>query len=181
MANETISQLPLAIGIDGANDLLEISQYTGAPGTGYTSKRISPALIAGVSPVATATAIETVIGANPGYTLNTGLAGYLTAPYGGIINSASMIANVTGSVVVDIWMCPYAVFDAGVTHPVVADSITGSTPPTITSGVKYLSTNLSGWTTAFAAGNVLAFNVKSTSGTISKVTLTLNVTKTTLP
>jgi hypothetical protein len=181
VANETISQLPLSININGTKDLLEISRYTGAPGTGYTSMKIPPALIAGLSPITTATAIEFIIGASPGYTLNTGLAGYLTAPYGGTINSASMVASDTGSITVDIWLCTYLQFDAGVTHPVAGDSICGGNPPAITSGVKYTNASLLGWTTAFSAGNVFAFNVSSTSHTISQVTLTLNVTKTTLP
>ena len=180
MANETISQLPPAIAIS-KNDLLEISQYTGAPGTGYVSKRISPVLIAGISPVATATAIEFVASGNTGYTLNTGLAGYLVAPYGGTINGATLLANRVGSIVVNIWKCTAAQFDAGVTHPVAGDTICGGSPPTITAGVKYFSTALPGWNIIFNGGDVLAFNVDSTSGAISQITLSLSVTKTTLP
>jgi hypothetical protein len=180
MANETISQLPPAIAISG-NDLLEISQYTGAPGTGYTSKKISPILIAGVSPVATATAIEFVATGNVGYTLNTGVAGYLVAPYGGTISAVTLLANTIGSIAISIWKCTNQQFDAGVTHPVAGDTICSAAPPTITVGVKYHDTSLPGWTTVFNGGDVFAFNVDSTSGTIAQITLSLNVTKTTLP
>ena len=180
MANETISQLPTAITISG-NDLLEISQYTGAPGTGYTSKKISPLLLAGIVPTATVTAIEFIAMGNPGYTLNTGLAGYLVAPYGGTINAATLLANTTGSIVVNIWKCTNAQFDAGLTHPVAGDTICGTAPPTITAGVKYYSTALPGWHTVFNGGDVFAFNVDSTSGSIAQITLSLSVTKTTLP
>jgi hypothetical protein len=180
VANETISQLPTAITISG-NDILEISQYTGAPGTGYTSKKISPLLLAGIAPVATITAVEFIAAGNTGYRLNTGLAGYLVAPYGGLIRSVTLLADTTGTIVINIWKCSNAQFDAGITHPVAGDTICGSTPPTITSGVKSLNTSLAGWTTAFSGGDVFAFYVDSTSGTISQITLSISVTKTTLP
>jgi hypothetical protein len=42
MANETISQLPVAITVSNTADYLELSHFTGAPGTGFTSQRVTP-------------------------------------------------------------------------------------------------------------------------------------------
>lgn len=64
----------------------------------------------------------------------------------------------TGSIVIDIWKDTYANFP-----PTVADTITASAKPTLTSGTKASSTTLTGWTTAIAAGDIIYFNVDSVS------------------
>lgn len=64
----------------------------------------------------------------------------------------------TGSCVVDIWKDTYAAYP-----PVVADSICAAAKPTISSGIKYEDSTLTGWTTAVAAGDVLMFHLESTS------------------
>jgi hypothetical protein len=115
-----------------------------------------------------------------GYTINgneavltTGVAGTgLRVPFACTINSVTLLADQTGSVVIDIWKDTYANFP-----PTVADSICASAKPTISSGVKSEDTTLTGWTTSIAAGDVLYFNVDSCS-TITNVVLILKVTKT---
>jgi hypothetical protein len=93
-----------------------------------------------------------------GLVLATGLAGYATIVNGGTIQSCVMLADQTGSAVVDIWRCTYGQFDAGSTHPVAGDKITSSAPPTITSAVK--STNaLTGWSLSVTNGDVIAWSV----------------------
>ena len=178
MSKTEINQLPLAITVSGSNDYLAIDHSNG-DGT-FTTKRVVPITIAGLAPVQTGTAIEFIVKGSPGHVLGTGLAGYLVAPYGGIINGYAMLADASGSIAVDIWRCSYAQFDAGVTHPVLADSICGGNLPAIVSDVKVQGA-ATGWITAFSPNDVLAYNVYSTSGTISQLTLSLNVTKTTVP
>ena len=46
MANVTITQLPVAIGVNGSADYIEISQYAGPP-VGYISRRILPKTLSG--------------------------------------------------------------------------------------------------------------------------------------
>ena len=70
-------------------------------------------------------------------------------------------ATANPTIVVDVWKCTYSQFDAGGTHPVSGDKITASAPPTISSATKSQDSTLTGWTTAFAAGDILAFNVNS--------------------
>ena len=83
-----------------------------------------------------------------------------------------MVADVSGSVVVDIWSDSFANYP-----PAVGDTITGSAKPTISSSNKASSTTLTGWTTALPAGHYLEVNVDSVT-TITNVTLTLTVTRT---
>lgn len=82
-----------------------------------------------------------------------------------------MLADQSGSIVVDIWKDTYANFP-----PDNADSITAAAPPTISGAQKSQDATLTGWTTAIAAGDILAFNVDSCA-TITRVTISLKVEK----
>lgn len=100
------------------------------------------------------------------------LGGSLRVPFSGTIDSVTLLADQTGSIVVDIWKDSYASYP-----PTVADSICGSAKPTLSSALKSEDTTLTGWTTAIAAGDVLRFYVDS-AATVQNVTLILKVTKT---
>lgn len=154
----------------------------GQGGTGTAT----PALVAGTNitisgtwPNQTINSTATVTAA-VGYTINgnsapiaTGVAGVgLRVPFACTINSVTLQADVSGSIVMDIWKDSYANYP-----PTVADSICASAKPTITSATKSEDTTLTGWTTSIAAGDILYFNVDSCS-TITNVVLTLKVTKT---
>lgn len=124
--------------------------------------------------------VTTTVSAAVGYTINgqdnvivTGVAGVgIQVPFACTINSVTLLANTTGSIVIDIWKDTYANFP-----PTVADSICASAKPTITSGTKSTDSTLTGWTKTISAGDVLYFNVDSCS-TITNVVLILGVTKT---
>lgn len=128
----------------------------------------------------TITGLDGISTAAVGYTINgngnvilTGVAGVgLRVPFACTIESVTLQANVSGSIVIDIWKDTYANFP-----PTVADSICASAKPTITAAVKSEDTTLTGWTKTIAAGDILYFNVDSCS-TITNVVLTLKVTKT---
>lgn len=107
-----------------------------------------------------------------GSTIATGIAGDLTIPFACTITEWTLLADQTGSIVVDIWKDTYANYP-----PTVADTITGSAKPTISSAVKGQSSTLTGWTTTIAAGDTLRFNVDSVS-LVTRVTLSLKVRRT---
>lgn len=107
-----------------------------------------------------------------GLTITTGVKGYLEIPFACTINRASLFADQSGSIVVDVWKDTNANFP-----PVVGDKITASAPPTISAATKSQDSTLTGWTTAVAAGDILAFNVNSVT-TCQRVTISLKVTKT---
>ena len=120
-------------------------------------------------------ALEFVIDGG-GSALTTGIKGYLEVPYACTITQASLLADQSGSVVVDIFRSTYSAF-APPTHPVSGDKLTASAPPTISSATKSQDATLTGWTTSLAAGDVLAFNVNSAT-TVTRVTCSLKVTRT---
>ena len=120
-------------------------------------------------------AIEYVID-GAGYNINTGVKGYLSVPFDCTVTSAFMMADKIGSVVVDVWKCTQPEFDAGITFPTSADSITGTNTPTISSTTQFYSQALSSWTSSLGANDVLAFNVDSVSG-VQRVTLSLICTR----
>lgn len=94
------------------------------------------------------------------------------APAGFTILEATLLADQSGSVVVNIWKDTYANYP-----PTVADKITSTTPPTISSSDKSTDSTLSGWTTTVNAGDTLRFNIDSVT-TITRVTLILKIKKT---
>lgn len=105
-----------------------------------------------------------------GSAITTGIKGDAYVPYACTITAVTMLADQSGSIVVDIWKDTYANFP-----PTGADSITASAKPTISSATKSQDTTLTGWTTSVAAGDILRFNVDSAT-TVTRLTLALTVT-----
>ena len=101
--------------------------------------------------------------------ISTGTKGYITVPFACTIVSVTLLADVSGSIVVDIWKDTYANYP-----PTVEDSITASAHPTISSATKSTDTTLIGWTKAISAGDVLAFNVEYAT-TIKQLSIILKV------
>jgi hypothetical protein len=106
-----------------------------------------------------------------GSAISTGIKGDLRVPFACTITSVDMLANASGSIVVDIWKDTYANFP-----PTVADTIVASAKPTISSATKSTDSTLTGWTKTVSAGDILRFNVDSCT-TIARCTLVLNVTR----
>ncbi len=108
-----------------------------------------------------------------GSVITTGVKGFIVVPYACTITQATLLstdASVTsGSIVIDVWKDTYANYP-----PTVADTITASAKPTLSSAIKSQDATLTGWTTTVAAGSVLGFNVDSAT-TVTRVTLMLQV------
>jgi hypothetical protein len=107
-----------------------------------------------------------------GAVLTVGVKGDLTIPFNCTITEWTLLADQTGSMVLDIWKDSYANYP-----PTIADVITASAKPTISASNKGQSSTLTGWTTTITAGDTLRFNVNSCS-TITRVTLSLKVYRT---
>lgn len=103
--------------------------------------------------------------------ITTGIKGDVSLDFDGEILGYTMLANETGSVVVDIWKDTYGNYP-----PTDDDSITDSSPMTITTDIKEQDTTLSGWTTSFSEGDTLRFNVDSVTD-IKQVSISLKVRK----
>lgn len=97
---------------------------------------------------------------------------WVRVPFAGTITKATMLADVSGSAVIDVWKDTYANYP-----PVVGDKITASAPPTISAATKSEDSTLTGWTTSITAGDVLLFNLNSVT-TCKRLVLTLDITLT---
>lgn len=107
-----------------------------------------------------------------GSPITTGQKGHLHIPFNCTIDQVTMLADQSGSIVVDIWKDTYANFP-----PTVGDSITASAVPTISGAQKSQDSTLTGWTTSITTGDILAYNVDSCAS-ITRVTISLRASKT---
>lgn len=107
-----------------------------------------------------------------GGVITTGIKGYVIIPYGFTITSWTLVSDIAGSMVIDLWKDTYANYP-----PTVADTITAAAKPTLTAVNKNTNSTLTGWTTTGLTGDVVFFNVDSCT-TITKAYLTINATKT---
>ncbi len=92
-------------------------------------------------------------------------------PWAGTINQVTMMADRSGSIVVDLWLEQYADYP-----PTNDDSITAAAPPTISAATKSQDSTLTDWTTAFSAGDIIRAYVESCTD-IEQVSLCLQVTR----
>jgi len=108
-----------------------------------------------------------------GAALTTGLKkAIVRAPYNGTITGWTLLADISGSVVLDVWKAPYASYP-----PVIAGTITGSAKPTLSGVIKNTSTTLTGWGTTITAGDIFLVNVDSAT-TVTHALLEINYTRT---
>lgn len=101
--------------------------------------------------------------------ISTGLKAYVEIPFACTITGWTLLADQSGDLVIDVWKDTYGNFP-----PTVADTITGSEKPTLSSQQADQDLDLSTWTTSVAAGDVLAINVDSAS-TVEQATLSLRL------
>lgn len=106
-----------------------------------------------------------------GGVITTGIKGHLDIPFDCSITGWILLADKSGSIVIDVWKDTYANFP-----PTVADTIAGSEKPTLSAVQKNQDLSLGTWTTSITAGDILAFNVDSCS-TITRITLTILATR----
>lgn len=91
--------------------------------------------------------------------------------FSGTFTGNRIFADQSGSIVFDVWKDTYANYP-----PTIADKITASAPPTISSATKSQDTALTGWTTAFSAGDIIRFQVASVTS-ITQATLSMAFTR----
>lgn len=104
-----------------------------------------------------------------GSAITTGIKGDLVVDFAATITGVTLLADQSGSIVVDIWRDSYANYP-----PTDADSITASATPTISSSTKSQDTTLTGWSTSISAGDILRFNVDSVTS-IQRLTCALRI------
>lgn len=105
--------------------------------------------------------------------LTTGMKCRIPISFDATIMSHTLIADTTGSIVLDVWKDTYANYP-----PTVADTIAAAAKPTLSAAQKATDSTLTGWTTTINAGDILLANIDSVSG-ITNAVLTLKVQRTT--
>ncbi len=101
-----------------------------------------------------------------------GIVGFVVMPYAGTITGWSITANAVGSIQFDVWRATNAIPTSGdtqITNPI-------NRPKLNNEQLFNYTTALSGWTVAFAAGDVFGFYVDSASG-LKNAVLTIRCTK----
>ena len=104
-----------------------------------------------------------------GQTIVTGSKGFLVIDFACTIQNNTLLADQSGSIVVDIKKIDYATFPTTV-------SICAAAKPTLSTAQNSQDTTLTGWTTAIAAGDILEYVVDSAT-TVTRVTLSLKIVK----
>lgn len=112
-------------------------------------------------------AIVCGIGSAGGGVISTGVKWYIPIPYALTITGWTLVADQSGSIVLDVWLDTYANFP-----PTVADTIAGSEKPTLSTAQKNQDLSLTTWTTSIPAGSILGINVDSVTD-INSVVLVL--------
>ena len=157
-------------GIARATSPVFVTPALGTPASGTLTNCM------GLPPAGLTTAAKTrsigIVIDGGGSAITTGVKGDISVPFACTITGARLLANESGSIVIDVWKDTYANFP-----PTDADSITASAPPTLTAATKSDDTTLTGWATSITAGDTLRFNVDSIT-TCTRVVLQLTVTLT---
>ena len=104
-----------------------------------------------------------------GASLHNGMQGDVSVPFDSTIIEWVLLADQAGSLVINIWKDVLASYP-----PTVADKITASAPPTLSSADHAEDSTLAGWTTAVTAGDTIRFNIDSVT-TIQRATLALTL------
>lgn len=147
-------------------------QATAGTGITLTDGGASSDLTVAVS-ANTRTATANFIIDGGGSAITTGVKGDIKVDFACDIAGATLLADQSGSIVVDIWK---KAFSSTGYPPTVANTITASAKPTIASTLTYNSTTLTGWTTSVAAGDTFRFNVDSIT-TLTRCTVVLKLVK----
>lgn len=174
--NATITNIVAGDITDGTITSVKLAQITtagkvsGAALTALASIPAGAGLIPSANLPNSTGAIVFVIDGG-GSAISTGIKGDVEIPFACTLNQVTMLADQSGSIVVDIWKDTYANYP-----PTDADSITASAVPTISTATKSQDTTLTAWTTAITAGNILRFNVDSCA-TITRCTIVLKYTR----
>ena len=100
---------------------------------------------------------------------STGIIARLSVPKPLTITQVTLLADVSGSIVLDIWKDSFANYP-----PTVADTITASAKPTLSGAIKSQDGTLTGWTTSLNSGDTIFVKIDSIA-TITYCTMMLKV------
>lgn len=160
--NDMPTKMVFSVSADGSHSPTEAFRINATGKTTFAGSVIAPNIPGGFG--------ITIDGG--GSAITTGVKGYVRVPYAMTITEWELVADQSGSIVIDVWKDTYANYP-----PTVADTIAGTEKPTLSSATKNQDTSLSSWTTSVAAGDYIGFNVDSAT-TVTRVHLAIKGTRT---
>lgn len=170
-----VLQTPKVIGTDVQAWDTQLQSLSGLSYTGNALKVVrvnageTDFEVATISTTTTGTIGFTSDGA--GIVLTTGEKGYFTTAFSGTITGWSISAvGSSPTCTIDVWK-----IGTGTALPTVANTITAAAKPALSTGNAVRSTNLTGWTTSFSAGDIFGFNLDAVT-VATKITFALEVT-----
>lgn len=144
---------------------IEWSGNSGSPSTYVSGTPVSGSVVNGSQAVTyygaygTTRTLPIAFGdANNTIAISTGAVTYFKATYPCTITGWDITVD-AGTITYDVWKIA-----AGTAIPTIANTITASALPALSTGTALHSTTLTGWTTAVAAGDWLGYQVNTVSG-----------------
>jgi len=144
----------------------------------FTTKKKVGEETAGASSSSGSSAAGVSVGGSLNYIIDgggteivTGLKGFVEWGFPAIVKGWTIMGDVTGDIVVDVWKDNYSNF-----APTVADTIAGTEKPTLSGAQKNQNLNLVTFSTVVLKGDIWAFNVDSVLD-ITKVTIAFRFNK----
>lgn len=157
--------------VDNTNPVTQAYSDSPAPGTSLIFARRDHKHGMPASPsAASSTKVITLVIDGGGQPITAGIKADVSIPYAGTIISWRILADLAGSIVIDVWKDVYASFP-----PTILDTIAGSEKPTLSGVSSNEDTNLTTWLTGITAGDVIRFNVEATPATVTRIVLELVV------
>jgi hypothetical protein len=105
-----------------------------------------------------------------GSAIASGSKGYVEIPIDCTVNGWTVLADQSGSIVIDVHKCDYAGFPSDST-------IAGAELPTLISAQKNQNLSLATWTSSLGKGDILEFIVDSVD-TVKRVTVSIRASRT---
>lgn len=169
-ASALVSQTDgLAVSLSDPNGVIILAAQTQPAAGKALSLDLNGSPVAGPSMTSVQNVPITLVIDGGGSPITTGIKFSLFMPWACTITRVTLLADVSGSIVLDIWKDTYGSYP-----PTVADTITASAKPTLSSALTYQDSTLTGWTKSIAALDTLRFKVDSAS-TLTQVTVVLEV------
>lgn len=105
------------------------------------------------------------------YVIQPGIKGANPIPFDGVIQSGTLLGNISGSAVVDVRKVTFPTYPGS-----VGNSITAGNPLRLTSTIKSFDAALTGWNKNVSAGDILIFDVSGVVG-LSVLTAYLDIAR----
>ncbi len=128
-------------------------------------------IILNVTRTVTGTSCMNFIIDNSGFAIESGGKGYLTVPFSGPLVGWTLLADTSGSIVIDVKKATYAAF------PTTTSMVGAAAKPTLSAATKNIDSDITDWTTtAVTSGDIIEIVVDS-AATVTRVTLQLLITR----